>query len=248
MWSLIDHHLHVDSPLHRWHPTAKLVGIAGLIIAAAFVTAPLAVAALLLLAGGLLLLSRLPLAVIWRRLRGILLFLLLFAVLLAVTAGEPEAPLSLSFSAAGLRLGALVAGKAVAIALLAVGLLGTTSFAALCRALRRLGCPQRLVHVLLMTWRMNFALAGELESMSMALSARGFRWRLGRRALATAGCAVGSLLVRSLERADRLYDAMLARGYDGRLRTLGTASMRSVDVLMMIAALLLAGGIALVPR
>jgi len=39
----------------------------------------------------------------------------------------------------------------------------------------------------------------------------------------------GSLLLRSLERSDRIYHAMLARGYDGEVRSLETHRLTAVD-------------------
>ena len=44
------------------------------------------------------------------------------------------------------------------------------------------------------------------------------------------GGAVGSLLVRSHDRSQRLYDAMLARGYDGEVKTLSRYEVKAVDL------------------
>ena len=50
---------------------------------------------------------------------------------------------------------------------------------------------------------------------------------------------VGQLLVRSLERSDRVYQAMLARGYRGELLTMNPHVMASFDWLVLWSALLL---------
>jgi cobalt/nickel transport system permease protein len=48
------------------------------------------------------------------------------------------------------------------------------------------------------------------------------------------GRMVGSLLLRSLERSEHIYQAMLARGYDGQLRTLSYPRMRRQDYLVLL--------------
>jgi cobalt/nickel transport system permease protein len=43
------------------------------------------------------------------------------------------------------------------------------------------------------------------------------------------GNMAGQLFLRSYERSDRIYNAMLARGYDGNLRTLNAHILRGSD-------------------
>jgi cobalt/nickel transport system permease protein len=43
------------------------------------------------------------------------------------------------------------------------------------------------------------------------------------------GNMVGSLFLRSYERAERIYDAMISRGYDGELKSLAVTSLRHAD-------------------
>jgi cobalt/nickel transport system permease protein len=245
MWSLIDHHLDVDSPLRTWHATTKLIGIGSLIAATACVTNASLAGAALALSVVAVVLTRLPVRPVIRRTRGLIAFIALFTVLVALTAhGRPVFSLGpIGVSAHGLELAAVVGAKAVGITLLALALVATTPFAQLCRSLNRIGCPARLVSVILLSYRMNFALGGEMESVRAALAARGFRFRFSRRALGTIGLVIGSLLVRSLERADRLYNGMLARGYDGNIPYLSSQSVAGADVLKMLAAIVLAGAL-----
>jgi cobalt/nickel transport system permease protein len=56
----------------------------------------------------------------------------------------------------------------------------------------------------------------------------------------------GSLMVRSFERSDRVYSAMLSRGYDGEIRSLHEPAITAKDWgILIIAILLLAGIMAL---
>lgn len=52
-----------------------------------------------------------------------------------------------------------------------------------------------------------------------------------------AGSMVGSFFLRAMARSERIYGAMLARGYDGHMRTVGEFNMRSQDWRMLSLSL-----------
>ena len=95
-------------------------------------------------------------------------------------------------------------------------LVSTTPFARLLGALRWMRVPGIFVDLLALTYRYLFVLVDEAMTMRRAAAARGYapRW-LGQAALI--GSLAGSLFVRSYERAERVYGAMLLRGYGSRL-------------------------------
>ena len=94
-----------------------------------------------------------------------------------------------------------------------------TSWLDLLQAMCRLGVPRVLVATLQFMERYLHVLGEELARMSQARRARSFQggsilsWRLLTGML-------GMLLLRSFERAERVHSAMLARGWDGTIRTL----------------------------
>jgi cobalt/nickel transport system permease protein len=51
--------------------------------------------------------------------------------------------------------------------------------------------------------------------------------------LRTYGSLIGSLLLRSMERAERVYRAMVSRGFDGEIRLLKRSSFRWTDALFI---------------
>jgi cobalt/nickel transport system permease protein len=59
---------------------------------------------------------------------------------------------------------------------------------------------------------------------------------------------VGQLFLRSLERGDRVYQAMLARGYTGHLYTLNPHVMQRHDWLMAALALVALAAIQILSR
>jgi cobalt/nickel transport system permease protein len=49
---------------------------------------------------------------------------------------------------------------------------------------------------------------------------------------------VGSLMLRSIERSERIHQAMLARGYAGRVLTLSHPKMRRLDYLTLLISVI----------
>ncbi len=114
------------------------------------------------------------------------------------------------------RLAAAIGLKANAIGLAVVVLLGGMDSVALGHALGRLGMPRKLTHVLLFTVRYLELLQREYGRLRAALKVRGFRPRADLRTYRTIGQLVGVLLMRSLDRSDRVVAAMKCRGFRGR--------------------------------
>jgi len=88
----------------------------------------------------------------------------------------------------------------------------TTPFSQILRVLKRLRVPGLLVTTIALMHRYLFVLADETERMRRARLSRTFtgRRRFRWQTLAT---VVGQLFVRASERAERIYDAMCARGW-----------------------------------
>lgn len=116
------------------------------------------------------------------------------------------------------RWGSLV-GRA-SLALLALLLfLGCTPPSELLTGLRRLGAPRPFVELLGMTLRYLPLLLEEGVRMYRAYSLRHPR-PASLRDASTLGRLVGTLFLRAYERAERVYAAMLARGYRGAFPSL----------------------------
>lgn len=130
---------------------------------------------------------------------------------------------------------------------MAIVLTTTTPFPDLLRALRELRMPRLLVAVLGLMWRYLFVLADEVLRLSRARAARsgdagdpakksggGVIWR----ARVTGGM-VGNLFLRAFERSDRIYVAMLSRGYDGEVRSLPQPAAPASSWIVLAAGLTL---------
>ncbi|MBU2498568.1 MAG: cobalt ECF transporter T component CbiQ [Proteobacteria bacterium] len=97
-------------------------------------------------------------------------------------------------------------------------LIACTGFNAICHALERMGAPRVFVVQLLFVYRYLFVLTEEASRMVRARGLRSFPGKgTGMRVF---GYLVGHLLLRTLDRAQRIHLAMLSRGFDGEIRIL----------------------------
>ena len=101
-------------------------------------------------------------------------------------------------------------------------LAGTTPFRRVLVGLGRLGMPTVLVSTLHFMGRYLHVLFDEMARMTQARRSRTFR-RSGRLDWGLLTGLIGMLFVRSFERGERVHAAMLARGWDGTIRTLDGA-------------------------
>ena len=116
------------------------------------------------------------------------------------------------FQPGGGKIFAVVMLKANLCLLTTVLLANTTPFTELVRLLQRLHVPWLFVTTLTLMHRYLFVLADEAERMRRARASRTFT--RGRRfQWQTLSSVVGQLFVRASERAERIYNAMCARGW-----------------------------------
>jgi cobalt/nickel transport system permease protein len=118
---------------------------------------------------------------------------------------------------------------------IAILLVAVTQFPDLMHAFRHLKAPAVIVAVISFTYRYLFVLVDEALRLLRAREARSALAQGARsggsllwRARVT-GNMVGQLFLRSYERSDRIYNAMLSRGYRGHLHTLNPHEMRQGD-------------------
>ncbi|MDH4028445.1 MAG: cobalt ECF transporter T component CbiQ [Nitrospirota bacterium] len=97
-------------------------------------------------------------------------------------------------------------------------LIATTSFPGICFALERLRVPRIFVVQLLFLYRYIFVLIEETMRIARARNMRTFGRR--GRGVRTFINITGVLLVRSIERSERIYQAICSRGFDGQIRML----------------------------
>jgi cobalt/nickel transport system permease protein len=154
----------------------------------------------------------------------------------------PLGPWSLTVTGLGLERFLSIAVKSWLSVQIAILLTATTPLTDLLVAMRALHLPRLLIAVLGLMWRYLAVLIDEAMRMVRAREARSGSWgdrsggSLTWRARVTGGMA-GSLFVRGYERSERIYNAMLARGYDGSIRSFPLNPLSSGERLILISAL-----------
>ena len=107
-------------------------------------------------------------------------------------------------------------------------LTSTTKLSNLLKGLEQLRLPRVMVMILSFMYRYLFVLVDEVMRMRQARDSRNFGggrlWQIR-----TIGNMIGTLFIRSYERGERVYAAMVARGFDGQTRTLESSSFRQLD-------------------
>ncbi len=156
---------------------------------------------------------------------------------------------TLTASVEGLERFASVALKSWLSVQAAILLAASTPFPELLQAMRAVHVPRLLVAMFGLMWRYLFVLVDEALRLMRARAARsGVSGETGRRVGGSviwrgrvAGGMAGNLFLRAFERSDRIYAAMLSRGYDGEARALPLAPMNAADWGALIGGLALLG-------
>jgi len=98
-----------------------------------------------------------------------------------------------------------------------------------------------MVHLLLLTYRYVFVIEQEYQRLVRATKIRGFRSRSNMHTYRTYAYLIGMLFVRASERAERVHQAMLCRGFKGKFYCLREFSFSRLDfvwsALMAIAVI-----------
>lgn len=176
-------------------------------------------------------------------------FILIALPLVFTRPGDPLGvveigPLRLTISGEGLRAFGTIATKSWLSVQVALLLTYTTPFHDLLDAMRELRVPRILVSIIGFMYRYLAVIGDEAQRLIRARASRsatapGARGggSLGWRARVT-GHMVGSLFLRSYERSERIYAAMVARGFDGTFRHMGVRPVERGE--WVVAALVLA--------
>jgi cobalt/nickel transport system permease protein len=209
------------SPLHRAPPQCKVA--ASLLFVLAVVATPreafwaYGVYALILI--GLARIGQVPLPTLARRLVIELPFLLFAFFLPLVGQGERVEVLGVALAREGLWAAWNILAKGTLGVAASVILASTTPVPELLRGLERLRLPKVFTTIAGFMVRYADVIADEVRRMRIARISRGHdpRWIWQARAVAA---TAGTMFIRSYERGERVYLAMVSRGYDGSMPVL----------------------------
>jgi len=225
--------------LNHVDPRARIVG-AALFAVVVVACARIEVLALALaLSVTLLLASCLPISRTLKRMAAMDGFILFMLILLPFTVpGDPLLTVwgfTASWQGALRALEIALTANAVVLALLV--LVGTMEPVTLGHALHALKMPERLVHLLMFSIRYIGTLREEYLRLRIAMKVRGFKPGTNWHTYRSYGYLVGMMLVRAVERSERILGAMKCRGFSGRIIMLHRFEASRADLAFGAAAL-----------
>jgi cobalt/nickel transport system permease protein len=180
---------------------------------------------------GLLFLSRLPLRATLKRMAMMDSFIVFMLLLLPFTV-PGDAMFTLWGASAtwqGLWRGVEIGLTANAVILALMTLVGSMEPVTLGHAMYRLRVPETLVHLLMFTIRYIEVLREEYLRLRAAMKVRGFRPGTNLHTYRSFGYLVGMMLVRAIERSERILQAMKCRGFSGRIYLLQGFALTAYD-------------------
>jgi len=239
-------HIHIDefakmkSPVHDMDPRAKALAVLAFIFIAVNLTKPV----LLVMAAGLWIIvlaaARIPLRHVFKRVTWILPFAGVLIILFPfITPGEViwsgrAGIFNLTATSQGLEKAVMLMLRVLTSVLAIITLMSTTGFNNLMKAFSDLKIPAVILQMVEFTVRYIFVTIDELKRMRRARKSRGFvlgknLWHL--HTITTLAQMVGVMFLRSYERGDRVYTAMLSRNFTGKIRTMTDFRIRVYDYL-----------------
>ncbi|MCC8193425.1 MAG: cobalt ECF transporter T component CbiQ [Deltaproteobacteria bacterium] len=230
------------TPFCNLDPRTLLVAAMGAAVCLSSLKCAVPACAGLALAVALAAASGPPLVPLLRRLAAANFFIAFLWVTVPLTMpGETLTSLGpLAVSREGVALAASVTVKCNAIVLCFLALTANLDAPIIGCSLERLGIPAKLVFLFLFTCRYIHVIGEEWRTLQTAARLRGFLPATTAHTYRTIGNMLGLTIINSIDRSQRIYEAMLLRGFQGRYFTvaeLKAAPRDCIFALLFLCAL-----------
>jgi len=231
----------VDSLIHHLDPRVKIVLVFLFSVVVAVSTRFVVLVSALALGVCVTWLARVPIKGLLRRLAPVnMLIIFLWFFLPFTVEGEPLFSVGpLVGTHEGVLYAARISIKSNVIIIMLIALVASTSILTLGHAMHELRVPKKIVHLFFFTYRYIHVIHREYLRLVNAMKVRGFRPGTNMHTYKTFAYLVGMILVRSSDRAQRVHNAMLCRGFRGNLYSLSEFSLKARDVISLILMLAL---------
>lgn len=226
-----------SSFLHRLDPRIKIIGAICYISTIALVNSFTALICAFFISLVMLVSARLPALAVSKRMLLVNGFTLFLWITLPLTyEGNHIYHYGvLTLSQDGIILAARISLKTNTIILSIIALLTTSTIAHLGSALDRMGFPKKICFLLLYSYRYIFVIHQEYLRLLRAAKMRSFSPKTNLHTYKTYAYLFGMTLVKSYNRAQRVHQAMLLRGFNGRLVSLYNYNIGKADILFLCA-------------
>ena len=159
----------------------------------------------------ILLCHRIPLRFVWKRFLFIIPFFAISAILLIIVDGQ-----------SGFIKAQMYTGRLLFVAIIMSFMMYKTSNEALIKAFQQLRVPSIFIELSFFTLRFMDVFKIEIQNMFLSIRSKGFKTGnfFSMKIVKVYGHLLGSMLVRSLQRSERIYLGMQSRGYSGQINPL----------------------------
>lgn len=239
----IDAYAQMQSPIHQWDTRWKIVGLLGLIVSFAVVQDWRFLPLLLLVTGIIFAASGIPWHALRHRLKVPGYVVAAIVVFLPFISGQTVLATvgPINVYQEGVALSLLIAVRLLCIVTLAFVMFGTDTFVRTILALRALRFPDIMADMVLLTYRYLYEIGAFFAQMQLAARLRGFEGGVfSRKNIGVLAALVGHLFIRSYEKSERVYKAMVLRGYGSGGVRQGIFKAERMDYLKTAVALLIA--------
>ena len=141
-----------------------------------------------------------------------------------------------SASLEGVDLALKITLKANAIVLFTIALIGTIPILKFANALKFIGIPDKLVAMFYFCDKYVTILHNDYTRIRNAMKLKGFKPGTNLRTYKVIGNMLGILLVTSHIYSEKLYNAMLCRGFNGKFPAMSAKKFNGRDLLFLAAA------------
>ena len=211
-----------QSFIHKLDPKTRIIAVLILSFAAALCDNFFVAVLYFIISTVLIIMARLNIKNVIERIKPVFWFLLMVWILLPITFdGQILYQFSgFKISGTGVILCCKITIKSITILLFFTSLVATMTIASLGNALHKLYVPDKMVFLLLMSYRYIAVIEDEYKKLLRAAKFRGFRPKTNLHSYKTFAYLAGMLFVRASFRAQRVHQAMLCRGFNQKFHSL----------------------------
>lgn len=189
----------------------------------------------------LVIIARINLKYILKRLLLLNIFIFLIWIFIPFTFPGKEVFTLWQFSASreGILYALKITLRSNSIILLIISLLSTSSVLDLIHAMSRLKLPAKLIYLLFFVYRYLHVIKKEFDLIHKAMLLRGFKAKTNLHTYKSYAYLIAILLIKSYERSQKVYQAMICRGFKGSFMIIDHFKLKQNDYLFLIISSLL---------
>lgn len=210
----IDKHMEMNTFIHALDPRAKFIGFMVLIFTFSFIKSLSLLPFIIFITASIFISSKISFAYLLKKWCLPSFFIVTMSLFLVFfSKGETLLSLGpLDIKLEGIIAMILIVIKFLCIFTIMITLFETTNFLTIIKVMDSLGLPSILTDMTMFTYRYLFELGENLNSMQIAMRMRGFK-NTKLKDMVHLASLFGTILVRSYEKSERVYQAMVLRGY-----------------------------------